>query len=199
MWRYAACRAGDAPHTASDPGGSHGNRPDVPRLSAVPLRSVGARPRVHGEHQARNGKPGAQLQARGTEIVASLLADNGSRSRGVRQRRQPGQAWRVGSQQGARRHGRGIPRCVCGQARSYRALGARWSWVDGDIEMARERAAALARQDGIRLVEDSLDIETCEGARTIGLDWVDRHTKVRRRRDCSWRRGAGDRSFFWVT
>jgi threonine dehydratase len=42
--------------------------------------------------------------------------------------------------------------------------------VDGDHEMARERAAAIARYDGIRLVEDSLDIETCEGAATIGLE-----------------------------
>jgi threonine dehydratase len=45
--------------------------------------------------------------------------------------------------------------------------------VDGDIEMARERAAAIARYDGIRLVEDSLDIETCEGAATIGLELVE--------------------------
>jgi threonine dehydratase len=36
--------------------------------------------------------------------------------------------------------------------------------------MARERAAALSRYDGIRLVEDSADIETCEGAATIGLE-----------------------------
>jgi threonine dehydratase len=45
--------------------------------------------------------------------------------------------------------------------------------VDGDIEVARERASAIARRDGIRLVEDSLDIETCEGAATIGLELVD--------------------------
>jgi threonine dehydratase len=44
---------------------------------------------------------------------------------------------------------------------------------DGDFDMARERAAAIARYDGIRLVEDSLDIETCEGAATIGLELVD--------------------------
>jgi threonine dehydratase len=54
-----------------------------------------------------------------------------------------------------------------------RALGATLELVDGDIEMARERAAAMARYDGIRLVEDSLDIETCEGAATIGLELVD--------------------------
>ncbi|RZQ62333.1 threonine ammonia-lyase [Amycolatopsis suaedae] len=51
-----------------------------------------------------------------------------------------------------------------------RALDARLELVDGDIETARERAAAIARHDGIRLVEDSLDIETCEGAATIGLE-----------------------------
>lgn len=54
-----------------------------------------------------------------------------------------------------------------------RALEARLELVDGDHEMARERAAAIARYEGIRLVEDSLDIETCEGAATIGLELVD--------------------------
>jgi len=44
--------------------------------------------------------------------------------------------------------------------------------VDGDFEVARERAVTIARQRGIRLVEDSLDIETCEGAATIGLELV---------------------------
>jgi threonine dehydratase len=54
-----------------------------------------------------------------------------------------------------------------------RALGARLELVDGDIETARERAAGIARHDGIRLVEDSLDLETCEGAATIGLELAD--------------------------
>ncbi|MGW4063080.1 threonine ammonia-lyase [Amycolatopsis sp. NPDC004747] len=53
-----------------------------------------------------------------------------------------------------------------------RALGARLELVDGDHELARERAVAIARRDGIRLVEDSLDLETCEGAATIGLELV---------------------------
>ena len=51
-----------------------------------------------------------------------------------------------------------------------RALGAQLELVDGDHELARERAAAIARHDGIRLLEDSLDLETCEGAATIGLE-----------------------------
>lgn len=54
-----------------------------------------------------------------------------------------------------------------------RGLGARLELVDGDHEMSRDRAAAVARYDGIRLVEDSLDIETCEGAATIGLELMD--------------------------
>jgi len=52
------------------------------------------------------------------------------------------------------------------------ALGARLELVDGDFDSARERASHIARRDGIRLVEDSLDVETCEGAATIGLEIV---------------------------
>ena len=44
--------------------------------------------------------------------------------------------------------------------------------VDGDHELARERATAIAQEQGVRLLEDSLDIETCEGAATIGLELV---------------------------
>jgi threonine dehydratase len=51
-----------------------------------------------------------------------------------------------------------------------RALGAELELVDGDIEDARARAVAIAAERGIRLVEDSLDLETCEGAATIGLE-----------------------------
>ncbi|AQA03396.1 threonine dehydratase [Mycobacterium sp. MS1601] len=51
-----------------------------------------------------------------------------------------------------------------------RALGAHLELVDGDIETARQRASSIARQQNIRLLEDSLDLETCEGAATIGLE-----------------------------
>lgn len=54
-----------------------------------------------------------------------------------------------------------------------RGLGARLELVGGDHEVARERAAEIARVDGIRLLEDSLDVETCEGAGTIGLELVE--------------------------
>ncbi|ODU00445.1 MAG: threonine dehydratase [Pseudonocardia sp. SCN 72-86] len=55
-----------------------------------------------------------------------------------------------------------------------RALGARLELVDGDFDSARERASDIARRNRIRLVEDSLDVETCEGAATIGLEIVER-------------------------
>ncbi|GAA3831590.1 hypothetical protein GCM10023083_75280 [Streptomyces phyllanthi] len=43
--------------------------------------------------------------------------------------------------------------------------------LHGLRELGQE--AGEERYDGIRLVEDSLDIETCEGAATIGLELVD--------------------------
>ncbi|GAA3136432.1 threonine dehydratase [Kribbella aluminosa] len=53
-----------------------------------------------------------------------------------------------------------------------RALGATLELVDGDHELARQRAAAIAHSEGIRLLEDSLDLETCEAAATIALELV---------------------------
>nr|WP_308129004.1 pyridoxal-phosphate dependent enzyme [Actinoplanes polyasparticus] len=53
-----------------------------------------------------------------------------------------------------------------------RSFGAHLELADGDFETARERAATIARRRGVRLVEDSLDLETCEGAATIGLELV---------------------------
>ena len=45
--------------------------------------------------------------------------------------------------------------------------------LDGtDIEDARLLAREIAAQDGAYLVEDSLDLATCEGAATIGLELV---------------------------
>jgi threonine dehydratase len=45
--------------------------------------------------------------------------------------------------------------------------------VDGeDIDDARLLAREIAEEDGAYLVEDSLDLATCEGAATIGLELV---------------------------
>jgi threonine dehydratase len=119
--------------------------------------------------------PVRSFKARGTEVVASLLADNGG-SRAV----VCASAGNLGQALAWSGRGRGLDVTVVAsrfatvaKLERIRALDARLELVDGDHEMARERAAAIARYEGIRLVEDSLDIETCEGAATIGLELVD--------------------------
>jgi threonine dehydratase len=51
-----------------------------------------------------------------------------------------------------------------------RALGAEVVLHGEDFDAAKEQARAVARERGIRFVEDSLDVETVEGAGTIGLE-----------------------------
>ncbi|MFD8810260.1 threonine/serine dehydratase [Streptomyces sp. NPDC059627] len=118
--------------------------------------------------------PVRSFKARGTEVVASLLAERGSPAVVCASSGNLGQALAWSGR------GRGLDVTVVASRYAtaakldrIRALGARLELVDGDHEAARERAAAVARHDGIRLVEDSLDIETCEGAATIGLELVD--------------------------
>ncbi|MFH9297798.1 threonine/serine dehydratase [Streptomyces sp. NPDC017520] len=118
--------------------------------------------------------PVRSFKARGTEVVASRLADDGSQAVVCASAGNLGQALAWSGR------GRGLDVTVVASRSAtrakldrIRALGARLELVDGDHEPARQRAAAIARHDGIRLVEDSLDIETCEGAATIGLELVD--------------------------
>ena len=115
--------------------------------------------------------PVRSFKARGTEVVASRLADHGSRAVVCASAGNLGQAlaW------SGRRWGLEVTVVASRLAAAakldrIRALDARLELVDGDFDVARERAAAVARYDGMRLVEDSLDIETCEGAATIGLE-----------------------------
>ncbi|WP_406449330.1 pyridoxal-phosphate dependent enzyme [Streptomyces sp. NBC_01622] len=118
--------------------------------------------------------PVRSFKARGTEVVASRLADSGARAVVCASAGNLGQALAWSGR------GRGLDVTVvasrfatAAKLDRIRALGAGLELVDGDHELARERAAAVARSEGIRLVEDSLDIETCEGAATIGLELVD--------------------------
>jgi threonine dehydratase len=53
-----------------------------------------------------------------------------------------------------------------------RALGATVHLDGDDIERPRELAVAYAEATGAYLVEDSLDLDTCEGAATVGLEMV---------------------------
>ncbi|MCZ4602246.1 pyridoxal-phosphate dependent enzyme [Streptomyces sp. Lzd4kr] len=118
--------------------------------------------------------PVRSFKGRGTEVVANRLAEQGPRAVVCASAGNLGQALAWSGR------GRGLDVTVvasrfatAAKLDRIRALGAKLELVDGDHEMARERAAAIAHDDGIRLVEDSLDIETCEGAATIGLELVD--------------------------
>ncbi len=115
--------------------------------------------------------PVRSFKGRGTELVTSLLAEQGRTGVVCASAGNLGQAlaW-----SGLRR---GLDVTVVASRRApaakldrIRAFGAELELVDGDIEAARERASAIARSRGVRLLEDSLDIETCEGAATIGLE-----------------------------
>jgi threonine dehydratase len=117
--------------------------------------------------------PVRSFKGRGMELVASRLADLGATAVVCASAGNLGQAlaW-SGSRRGldvtvvARRL---APAVKLDRIRSF---GAHLELVDGDFEVARERAVTLARQRGVRLVEDSLDLDTCEGAATIGLELV---------------------------
>ena len=118
--------------------------------------------------------PVRSFKARATEVVASLLDENGSLAVVCGSAGNLGQAlaWsgRARSLEVTVVASRFAPAVKLDR---IRALGARLELVDGDNEMARARAAAIAEHDGIGLLDDSLDIETCEGAATIGLELVE--------------------------
>jgi len=118
--------------------------------------------------------PVRSFKARGTEVIASQLAEHGSLAVVCASAGNLGQAlaW------SGRKRGLDVTVVVSRFAPAVkldriRALDARLEVVDGDHELARDRATAIAQERGIRLVEDSLDVETCEGAATIGLELVD--------------------------
>ena len=115
--------------------------------------------------------PVRSFKGRGTELVASMLAGQGRTDVVCASAGNLGQAlaWSAGR--------RGIHVTVvasrwapAAKLDRIRALGAALELVDGDFEAARERATSIAQRDGVRLVEDSRDLETCEGAATIGLE-----------------------------
>jgi threonine dehydratase len=115
--------------------------------------------------------PVRSFKGRGTEVIASRLAAAGERSVVCASAGNLGQALAWSGR------GRGLEVTVvasrfapAAKLDRIRALGAVLKLVDGDFDMARARAADIASRDTVRLAEDSLDIETCEGAATIGLE-----------------------------
>jgi threonine dehydratase len=53
-----------------------------------------------------------------------------------------------------------------------RGLGARVVLHGRDFDEAKAEARRVAAESGVRFVEDGLDVETAEGAGTIGLEWL---------------------------
>ncbi|MFC0438221.1 threonine/serine dehydratase [Kutzneria buriramensis] len=115
--------------------------------------------------------PVRSFKGRGTELVTHLLAGSGVVCASAGNLGQA-LAW------SGRRRGLDVTVVASRFAPAVkldriRALDAELVLVDGDFELARDRAVDISRERGIRLVEDSLDLETCEGAATIGLELVD--------------------------
>ena len=115
------------------------------------------------------------FKGRGTETVLARLVDNpDSKSAVCASAGNLGQAL---AYSGLRR---GISITVVASVRAnphklerIRALGATVRTVDGDIEDARYLARQIADIEGAFLVEDSENLDTCEGAGTIGIELIE--------------------------
>lgn len=113
--------------------------------------------------------PVRSFKARATEVVTSRLLGNGSKAAVCASVGNLGHAlaW------SGRRRGLNITVVASSTAPAaklerIRALGATLQLSDGDFDTAREQAAAIARRDGIRLVEDSQDVDAADFQRWIG-------------------------------
>jgi len=145
---------------------------DTPQYESVPLSdALGCSVVLKVETL----NPVRSFKGRGTEVVmASLVRERRYSSAVCASAGNLGQAL---AYSGARR---GIPVTVFAAASAnplkvdrMRSLGATVHLEGHDIELPRVLARAHAAAEGAYLVEDSLDVDTCEGAATIGLELVD--------------------------
>ncbi|MFD3487554.1 threonine/serine dehydratase [Streptomyces sp. NPDC058665] len=116
--------------------------------------------------------PVRSFKGRGTETVLNRLQDTGAADAVVcASAGNLGQALAFGG----RLRGIGVTVVASSAANSLkiermRTLGANVILVDGEIEQALDAAARHAAETGAFLVEDSKDLDTCEGAATIGVE-----------------------------
>ena len=143
---------------------------DTPALPCAPLgEALGCSVTLKVETL----NPVRSFKGRGTETVAGRGPRAGRVARGVRERREPRAG--AGLQRrapGPGRHRRGGETANPLKLRQIAAFGADVRLEGEDIEDARLLAREIAEADGAYLVEDSLDLATCEGAATIGLELV---------------------------
>ena len=117
--------------------------------------------------------PVRSFKGRGTETVAAAAREHGAERLVCASAGNLGQAL---AYSGGRR---GLPVTVVAartanplKLRRLAACGAEVRLEGEDIEDARLLAREIAAAEGASLVEDSLDLATCEGAATIGLELV---------------------------
>lgn len=118
--------------------------------------------------------PVRSFKGRGTEVATASLVGDGFDEAVCASAGNLGQAL---AYSGARR-GVAVTVYAAASANPYkiermRALGATVHLGGADIELPRELARARAERHGAYLVEDSLDLATCEGAATIALELDD--------------------------
>ncbi|TDD30158.1 pyridoxal-phosphate dependent enzyme [Actinomadura sp. KC06] len=143
---------------------------DTPALECAPLgRALGCSMTLKVETL----NPVRSFKGRGTETVAAAARENGVSRMVCASAGNLGQAL---AYSGSRR---GLDVTVVAartanalKLRRIADLGARVRLVGEDIEDARLLAREIAESDGAYLLEDSLDLATCEGAATIGLELV---------------------------
>lgn len=141
---------------------------DTPLYRCAPLdTALGCKVSIKLE----TANPVGSFKARAAEVVTSHLVNHGSTAVVCASAGNLGQAlaW-SGKARGLEVRVVASRDAPAVKLDRIRALGASLDLVDGDIEIAREHAALIAQRTGGRLVEDSLDIETCEAAATIGLE-----------------------------
>jgi threonine dehydratase len=141
---------------------------DTPALPCAPLgRALGCSMTLKVETL----NPVRSFKGRGTETVAAVALEQGA-SRVV-----CASAGNLGQALAYSGTGRGLEVTVVAsrtanplKLRQIAAFGADIRVEGEDIEDARLLAREIAEADGAYLVEDSLDLATCEGAATIGLE-----------------------------
>ena len=143
---------------------------DTPALACAPLgRALGCSVRLKVETL----NPVRSFKGRGTETVAAVAREQGASRVVCASAGNLGQAL---AYSGSRR---GLAVTVVAartanplKLRQIAALGAEVRLDGEDIEDARLLAREIAKAGRAYLVEDSLDLATCEGAATIGLELV---------------------------
>jgi threonine dehydratase len=143
---------------------------DTPTLVCAPLgRALGCSVTLKIE----TFNPVRSFKGRGTETVAAVARRQGASRMVCASAGNLGQAL---AYSGSRR-GLAVTVVAARSAnplklRQIAGLGAAVRLEGEDIEDARLLAREIAETDGAYLVEDSLDLATCEGAATIGLELV---------------------------